>query len=253
MKRYLLLILTTITLLSCEQEVELPMLDENVLAQYLEINDSLERASLIACAGGRENGLFTTSSESTSVFFYPEEGATDIRYFEAENIADSLNFSEYVSKDLDKTPIFNGKLWKFNNTDFTGERMGIITYKTPGKIHVCDPIRQKTNIKPTEVSATSLEILENGVNPIFTWEDGYIDENVIYFQVLSDSEGNFISGTYTLEKEFTFYDTSNVVLNITDPDSNPTLEPNQSYTFTMMAVSEDNWVNLFIEKEFTTN
>ena len=90
------------------------------------------------------------------------------------------------------------------------------------------------------------------MTPRFSWEDGIIDESVIYFQIISDEANNFISGTYTFEKEFTFYDLSNVVLNITDTTSTPTLEPNQDYKFTMMGVSEDNWVNLFIEKEFTT-
>ena len=79
-----------------------------------------------------------------------------------------------------------------------------------------------------------------------------IPENVIYFQVISDTDNNLISGTYTIEKNFTFYDLDNVVFNITDPNANPTLEPNKTYNFTLMGVSEDNWVNLFMEKELRT-
>jgi len=63
---------------------------------------------------------------------------------------------------------------------------------------------------------------------------------------------NLISGTYTYDRAFTVYDLSNVVLNITDTTFVPTLEPNQNYNFTMMGVSEDNWVNLFIRKTFVT-
>jgi len=66
-------------------------------------------------------------------------------------------------------------------------------------------------------------------------------------------DNNLISGTYTIEKTFTFYDLSNVVFNITDPNSNPTLEANQTYKFILMGVSEDNWINFFLEKEFITN
>jgi len=248
--KILIPIVTLLFLAACSEEA---VLNENNLADYIELNSSLELADLVACAGGRENGLLGVQTEPTDIFFYPIQGATDFRYFEAKNVADSSDFSQYMAKPLSSEPLFNGYLWKFNNDSFSGERMGVVTYKTQGKIHVCTPIRLKTNVKPTEVNSNLVEVFENGVRPSFSWTDGQIDENVIYFHVISDSENNLISGTYTIEKEFTFYDLSNVVFNITDPSSNPTLEPKKSYKFTMMGVSEDNWVNLFIEKEFSTN
>lgn len=235
---------------SCREEV---ILDEKILADYIELNRSLEVADLVACAAGQEDGFLESAAEPTDVFFYPIEGATDFRYFEAESIADSMDFSQYIEKSLVDEPIFNGYLWKFNNLPFSGEKMGVVTYKSPGKLHVCTPIRLKTNVKPTEINPDLLEVMEDGVNPSFRWEDGAIKENVIYFQVISDLDGNLISGTYTVEKEFTFYDLSNVVFNITDPSATPTLEVNKNYKFTLMGVSEDNWVNLFFEKEFSTN
>lgn len=247
----LIFIILTLLLFSCDEED--PVLNELVLADYIRLNSSLALADLVACAGGQADGLLESAAEPTDVFFYPITGATDFRYFEAENVADSSDFTKYVAKELKSEPIFNGYLWKFNNTPFTGERMGVVTYKTAGKLHVCTPIRQKTNSKPTEVNPDLVEINENGTMPSFTWADGLIDENVIYFQVISDAENNLISGTYTIEKDFTFYDLSNVVFNITDSTFTPTLEPNKAYRFTMMGVSEDNWVNLLIEKDFTTN
>ena len=237
------------TLSSCKKETAL---QENVLADYIELNIDSELVNdIIACAGGKEGGLFGIANEPTSVFFYPIEGASDFRYFEAD-IKDSLDFSKYLHKAVDCEPVFNGFLWKFNNLPFFGERMGVVTYRTPGKLHTCTPIRQKTTTKPTEVNPALGMVTENGVNPTFNWVDGLVKENAIYFQVISDEADNLISGTYTFEKEFTFYDLSNVVLNIT-PTSTPILEPNQNYKFTMMGVSRDNWVNLFIEKEFSTN
>lgn len=243
----LLLILIGIT--SCNDE---RILDQSILNDYIELNSDRELADLVACAGGRALGLLGMSTEPTDVFFYPINGARDFRYFEAENIADSSDFTKYIEKKLDDEPVFNGYLWKFNNLPFSGEKMGVVTYKTEGKLHVCTPIRQKTNTKPTEVDNGLGEVLENGTTPSFIWEDGEIEENVIYFQVISDEDNNFISGTYTIEKDFTFYDLSNVVFNITNPSISPTLEPNKNYNFTLMGVSEDNWVNLFIQKEFTT-
>jgi len=239
-------------IMSCSNDDD-NQLQESVLSEYIEMNTNVILDDVIACAGGKEDGLFGPKSEPTSIFFLPIDGAKDIRYYEAINIEDSLDFSKYSQIDLDSDPIFNGYLRKFKNISFTGERMGIVTYKTSEILHVSTPIRLKTSIKPTEVNSNLVSINVNGLNPIFNWQDGEIKENVIYFQVVSDSNGNLISGTYTFEKQFTFYDLSNVVLNITDTNSNPELKSNMDYKFTMMGVSEDNWVNLFIEKEFSTN
>lgn len=249
--RYVIFILILFSY-SCKKE-ETTSLQESILADYITLNEDRELADLIACAGGKAGGLSVQAESPTSVFFYPITGATDFKYFEAEQVADSMDFSKYMEVDLTDDPVFNGYLWKFNRPLFSGERMGVVTYKTPGKLHVCTPIRHKTNTKPTEVNPDLVSITENGINPSFDWEDGQIDENVIYFQVISDAAGNLISGTYTYEKNFTFYDLNNVVLNITDSTSTPVLELNQDYNFTMMGVSEDNWVNLLIEKEFRTD
>lgn len=247
MKNLLVMFLSCLVFLGCNKN------KGKTLESYIDENSSLERAELIACAAGTPDGFNGDSQCPTSVFFYPIEGATDIRYFEAEKLKDSLKFKKYFEKDLSQSLVFNGYLRKFNNSEFKKERMGIVTYKTNGKLHVCDPIRLKTNEKPTETNSALITVTENGVTPLFEWTDGIIDENVIYFQVISDMDGNLISGTYTYEKHFEFYNLDNVVLNVSPTNTTPTLAPNQDYRFTLMAVSEDNWVNLFGEKVFSTN
>ncbi|MEL6653603.1 MAG: hypothetical protein AAFQ87_22645, partial [Bacteroidota bacterium] len=157
-----------LALFSCREEV---VLDEKILADYIELNRSLEVADLVACAAGKEEGFLESAATPTDVFFYPIEGATDFRYFEAESIADSMDFSKYIEKSLADEPVFNGYLWKFNNVPFMGERMGVVTYKSPGKLHVCTPIRLKTYVKPTEINPDLLAVMENGLNPSFRWED----------------------------------------------------------------------------------
>ena len=245
------LLLIILTFWGCEQE-ETIVLDEGILADYIEMNQSLDRTDLIACAGGRPEGLFADTTSYIPVFFYPVEGAFDFRYFESERVDDIQNFTHYQAKTLAEAPVFRGYLRQFINPIFAGERVGIVTYRTPGKLHVCNPIRLKFNTTPTEINNTLVTVDEQGVSPTFSWQDGEIVENTIYFQVISDLEGNLISGTYTFDRQFTFYDLDNVVLNITDPTSTPTLSPNQTYRFTMMGVSEDNWINLWIEQEFRT-
>ena len=222
------------------------------LSYYIETNQTLVRADLIACAASI-SPLSSNTTYTSDVFFYPIEGASDFRYFECEKLKDSANFEKYYEKNIIEEPVFNGYLFKFRNTSFEGERMGVVTYKTPGKLHVCTPIRLKTNTKPTEFNSGLMMVTENDTTPSFEWTDGSIKENVIYFQVISDTLGNLISGTYTYEPLFSFYDLSNVVLNITPTDQLPMLDINSRYYITLMAVSEDNWVNLIAEKTFYTN
>jgi hypothetical protein len=251
--RFLVIISLFILFLSACGEDETPLLNENILSEYIELNGELELSDLIACAGGKAGGIFNNSTESTSIIYYPENNPSDIRYFETSGPLDSMDFSQFVAKELSAEPLFNGYLWKFNNEPFEGERLGIVTYIVDDTLHISNPITLKVNDKPTEVNPNLVVVEENGTTPNFTWQDGEIAENAIYFQVISDMENNLISGTYTFDQEFTFYDLDNVVLNITDALSTPTLLPDQDYKFTMMGVSLDNWVNVLIEKDFRTN
>ncbi len=208
---------------------------------------------LIACSAGIPTGWMGETEHPTSVFFYPVEGAFDFRYFETNTLVkDSTDYALYREKVLEDVPVFNGKLRRFKNTAFEGERWGIMTYQTEDRLHICDPIRLKTNAKPTQVAPALLHITENGTTPYFEWEDGWVDENVIYFQVVTDTLGNVISGTYTYDKHWNFYHLDNVVLNIHDVTPAPSLQPHTTYTFTLMGVSDDNWVNLMAQKTFRT-
>jgi len=72
----------------------------------------------------------------------------------------------------------------------------------------------KNNTKPTEWSESVTIDLEDSLMPKFIWEDGIIPENVIYFEVISNEENDFISGTYTFDTLFQFYKLDNVVLKV---------------------------------------
>ncbi|MGI9551707.1 MAG: hypothetical protein ACR2MT_10935, partial [Aurantibacter sp.] len=118
------------------------------------------------------------------------------------------------------------------------------------KVHLCNPIRIKKDSKPTEYLPDSVAVTNiNTIMPRFEWSDGTHDDSVIYFQVVSDNQDDLLSGTYTNDRNFRYYDTTNVVLNITR-ELPPQLDPNGAYKFTLMGVSEDNWVNLFVELPF---
>jgi len=218
------------------QEQELTL--ENALASKELVLDNV-----IACAALNENDALV------SVFLFPRPGATNIQYFETENsTVDKNDFTNYTALELPLLDVFNGFLKKFEVSP-SEEKWVIVTFDEDGKTHLSNPIRLKQITKPTEYLPQNVSIDATSNMPVFSWVDGQFDDTIIYFEVLTDTDNNFLSGTYTFDMMFQYYKLNNVVLNITK-GTPPTLMNNTTYNFSMLAISEDNWVNLFTEVEF---
>jgi len=213
------------------------------LATYLS-NKQIETGAVIACAASEED------TNNILTFFYPETGATNIRFYQTETATvDKLDYSKYTIRTIESEPFFNGYLGKFT-TQATNEHWIIVTFELDNEVRISNPIRTKQIIKPSvwndEVSVNQASALM----PVFNWEANAVSDNAIYFQVVSTENNDLISGTYTYDNNFQFYNTFNVVLNITE--GTPELENNSNYNFTLMDVSLDNWVNLVSQKAFST-
>ncbi len=214
------------------------------LQEYIATFSNEDVGNVIACAASADG-----NSNLTYIFYYPVAGATDIRYYEADslnvNATDFSNYRKYIASPQD---VFGGKLERFSRSS-AEENWSVVTYVLDGKLHVSNPIRLKNATNATTWSEDVTIDNSESLQPIFTWSDFGITDNDIYFQVISDENDAFISGTYTDNKYFQYYDTSNVVLNInTEQPQDLVLE--NTYNFTLMAVSEDNWVNLVLQKPF---
>lgn len=200
--------------------------------------------NVIACAASNEDPTVV------SLFLYPRDGATNISYYQTESIeVDQNDFSFYTKVGGELLPVFNGYLLKYEIAP-VHEKWLIVTFEEGGKVHLSNPIRLKQNAKPTAYLPEIIMLQPSGTMPIFTWEDGVLDDAVIYFQVVSNANNDLLSGTYTVDRIFQYYTLDNVVLNIT-PQQPPDLEPGPTYGFTLLAVSEDNWVNLFSSITFS--
>ena len=243
-KNFLITVFVSFLLFSCTEDNDVTV--PRNLKEYIDSSSSDDLGEVIACAASAN-----ASTSLTYVFYYPEEGATDIRYYEADSLnIDEKDFSKYRRKNLTITDVFGGKLQRFSRSD-ADENWCLVTYVLDGKLHKSNPIRLKNKTKSTgwtnQVNIEFTEILK----PKFTWSDFGITDNKIYFQVISEKEENkFISGTYTYNKLFQYFDTSNIVLNINVPETPEDLVEDTEYVFTMMAVSEDNWVNAVIQEAF---
>ncbi len=253
MKKGIYFFCLVLFLISCDKEnISFP---EGSLAAYIANNAQLAVSNqLIACAAGGQRSFLEDSLYPISVFFLPIEDASNFRYFEAPIDVGKEDLNQYQERNFRLEPLFNGYLRRFLHTGIDQEMWGRVTFIAGDSLHVCNAIRMKLLDKPSEFAPQLVDISfpMAATSPKFSWTDGQLKENEIYFQVVSDQAGNLISGTYTYDTHFQFYELSNVVLNIRDINPAPTLAPNTTYDFTLMGISIDNWVNLIAQKAFTT-
>ena len=223
------------------------------LQQYISENPTLFPFNeLIACAAGGQSGFLEDSNAPLNMFLYPLPNATDFKYYETQNSTDDPTYLNlFYEKEIEDVEIFNGFLRRYPLPPPTKDVWGRVSFIANDTLWYCKPVRYKTIEKPSQYAPELCEIdLTEPINPIFNWQDGTADDNIIYFQVISDENGNALSGTYTTERNFQFYELGNVVLNVTPPNSTPMLESGETYDFTLMGVSADNWVNLIMDKTF---
>jgi hypothetical protein len=205
--------------------------------------NTVEIDNVIACASGSVN------PNEIIAYVYPRPGATDLRYFETENASvDKNEYQNYTQIDLPEEDFFNGYLKTFTRQTLE-EKWVIISFRESGKIHLSNPILLKHQTQNT-IFTTTVTIDQSQVGmPLFTWDSLVQPLDAIYFQVVTDASNELLSGTYTFDSQFRYYQLDNVVLNITQ-ETPPDLIDTAMYGFTLMGVSEDNWVNTLLQTEF---
>lgn len=232
--------IVALLIISCSTDAE------NILASTLDSSLASKEVvvdNVIACAASNAN------DDLISVFFYPRPNTTNFKYFETEDATfDKNDFENYISVEYPIRDVFNGFLKKFE-VSAVNEKWVIVAFDEGGKTHLSNPIRLKQNTKPTEYISQNVSVEASTTMPNFTWQEGRYNDTKIYFHVISDVANNLLSGTYTFERSFQYYNLNNVVLNVTE-GTPPILKSKSTYNFTLMGVSEDNWVNLFSEVPF---
>ena len=243
-KTLITVFITSFFLFSCAQDTDTTV--PRNLQEYITTVTTNNLAEVTAFAANA-NG----NKSLTYIYYYPEDGATDIRYYEADSLqVDQNNFVNYRRKPLTTQAVFGGKMQRFSRSGAT-ENWCIVTYVLNGELQKSNPIRLKNATSSTlwtnEVSIQYPKTLE----PNFTWSNFMVTDNAFYFQVITENEQNtFISGTYTNDQFFQYFDTSNVIKNFNIPETPSSLKADTEYLFTTMGISEDNWVNTIIQKTF---
>lgn len=207
---------------------------------------------LVACAAGGQEGFMDDEDFPLSMFFYPELNASNFKYYETENGDDDPNnLNLFLEKDASHEPLFNGFLRRFFLPKPEKDVWARVSFVANDTLWYCKPVRLKYFEKPTQYAPELCQVdLTNSVEPVFNWQEGIADDNFIYFQVISDENNDALSGTYTNDLSFQYYYLDNVVFNVTRSGQVKPLQIGATYNFTLMGVSNDNWVNLIIDKKF---
>ena len=238
-------ILVALFLSSCSTDDANTLIDQSEsLINYIE-ERTVENGAVIACAGNTLNDI-----DIIEIFFYPEDGATNYKLYETSSSDVNPNdFINYNQISLNDVAVFNGYLRKFVG-NFNSERWFIVSFEIGDEIKLSNPIRIKNLSQPTLFTNQISINQEETQMPLFSWNVNSEVNNAIFFEVLSTIDDDLISGTYTFETQFQYYDTSNVVLNITN-GTPPNLVLGEDYKMTIMDVSEDNWINEIFVTQFT--
>ena len=172
-----------------------------------------------------------------------------MRFYETENTSvDKTNFANYRRKSLTNTTVFGDKLRRFSRTSSL-EVWGIVTFIIGDEFYVSKPIKIQNQSKPTEWLTEIDYDTSERLMPKFTWTDGLRAENESYFEAMVSISDEFLSGTFTNEKQFQYYNSANVISDI-NTETPPELVLAATYNFTVMGISEDNWLNLVIQTTF---
>ncbi|WP_299013156.1 hypothetical protein [uncultured Polaribacter sp.] len=229
-------------LVACSQDND--VLVSRNLQQFLDENNTIIEDGVTAFAANAN-----ANTNLVHIFYFPEEGATNVRYYELTDPSlDENNFANYRRQSLNSQTVFGGKLARFVRASAL-ESYCLVTYFLDGELKISSPIKLQSQSKTTTYSDNVVINYKTRIEPNFTWEESSSADHERYFQVISNEENNFLSGTFTKETFFQFYDEDNVTTTI-NTETPKALEEDEVYNFTMMDIGKDNWVTNIIEEQF---
>ena len=214
------------------------------LEEYISINSDKEITSARAFAG-TANG----NKGETYIYFEPIGAAFDYRYYETEDSTVSpSDFSNYKRRSLTDIPQFDGAFRRFSRSS-AAEVWCLVTYISEGKLYISAPIRTKNQTRQTEWKTTVAIDYTTTLKPVFTWLDASYAESETYFQVFTKKDATLLSGTFTIENTFQYYNESNIIgkIHTGTPEE---LVLDEDYKFFLYGLSSDNWINIVIQNIF---
>ncbi|MFL3660527.1 MAG: hypothetical protein ACI6PN_02130 [Polaribacter sp.] len=240
----IIFLFTCVLLGACSQDTDLTIARN--LQEYISENTTVAEGAVLAWAANKKE-----NTDLTYIYYAPEIGASDFRYYELKDASLAMDvFLNYERKSLENSVVFDKKLNRFSRSG-SSENWCLVTYKKEGGLQISAPIKLNNKTKTTVYSNAVSIAYKTTVEPNFTWEDAAIDDNMFYFQTISDASSTMLSGTFTRDTFFQYYDTSNVLVSPNlNTEAPKALVADDIYNFMMMGIGPDNWVNMIVEEQF---
>ncbi len=226
------------------------------LENFIAVNAlTVQADSLIACAFSGDHGFLPTGMTGEArVLAYSYLPGVDFLYFRStDELSAATDLSHYEFDPGNGTrPVANGffEVLPTESPAAGDEELFIVAFVSGAKVYVSNPISVKGTDLPTASFPEELSTdLAQPRNPAFSWPDAPGD-NVIFFHLLTDIDGNVVSGTYSTENTFSYYDLANVVLNVSPGTPPASLSTGNTHRMTIMGVGSNNWVNFIRDATF---
>jgi len=249
MKINLFFLAIVLVVISCDNSLD-DRLHIRHLDDYLTYHEDLDKIEPLAFAANNK-----TNTSATDIYCYLETDADFIYYFETSSIdVDPTDFTQYKLTHLQRVRVF-GENTKPLSTGFvkhmqptSQEAWCIVGYEADNKLYISSKIRLKQQSQPT-VFSDALNIDNSNVAlPIISWEKGAFDNTTAYLELVTDNNIELISATITEDLFYKYNDDSNVIKTIS-PVTAPIISAN-TYSFSVLGIGNDNWVNLWIDKNY---
>jgi hypothetical protein len=193
-----------------------------------------------------------STGDPISVFYLPPENSTEYKYFESDKYNINVNdLTTFYEKKLESIAEFSGSFIRFLHPSLDFPRWARISCKKNGQILISNAFMINTMSDSTKYCPGLLAFdFDRPTQPLFSWYNDTIPGTSMYLQLLSGADQEIISGTFTTDHYFQFYDLSNVIRNIHDVTPLPVLTKGQICTFTLMGLGPDYWVEMMSDTTF---
>lgn len=244
MKTYQIVILTgtLLVLLQCTDRDD--TLVPNSLAHAME-GRTTQKDSILAFGKTADQ-----NAQRSTIYFIGKSGIKDIRLYQNQDKPeDSLAYSSYFPlKDTLVQEVFSG-YFKTITSSIAENSWTIVTYEYNNKLYTSNPVKIYAESQKTMYSnKIGIQHYSNS-RPKFTWDSIPANTNR-YMQIIENSNGTVINGTYTYKATYQYQETLDSIVNF-GPKPLPDLIRNNSYTITIFDLTINHWIHNQRTRTFT--
>lgn len=245
MKKFLI-VLVLVSTFNCVKDESVPIVFTRTTFLNLDVSDEIYQRDAVYAFGASNN----EDDDVTDIFVVFEENAEDFKFYET-GVADvnPNDLSNYLFKEFQPSIILDNGLLQYKRRSDDPQWI-IVTYRIDGIIKLSSPILVKSNTQPTVYSNTIDVSQDSSLNPTFNWEAIATENHTFFFESMHRiADEELLSLTFTDDSNFTYFDLSNVTLNLSQLTP-PELEFGNNYRFEVMQIDLDNWVNTMYQADF---